>query len=273
MDFWTYSCINCVRTLPNLRTLWSKYHDQPFVIVGVHAPEFAFEKSPANVGRAIKRHGLTYPIAQDNDFATWKAFANQYWPAKYLIDAQGVLRYTHFGEGGGAATDAAIRSLLAEAGRSVKASTPGSAMRRSAAGHRVSPETYLGERGWASFANRQGPPDGRLRHYRAAGGPALDQFALVGDWQLADDERQVLRSNAGEIRFRAQAGEVNLVLGLEAGAGPVRAEVAVDGEPGKQLIIDHHDLYNLFRGGYGEHSVVVRLRGQRLAAYAFTFGA
>jgi len=271
VDFWTYSCINCLRTLPHMREVWSKYHDQPFVIIGVHAPEFVFEKSPANVADAVKRHGLAYPVAQDNDFGTWKAFGNHYWPAKYLIDAQGVIRYTHFGEGEDEATDGAIRSLLAEAGRdngahprTVHARAPELPM---------SPETYLGSRGWTAFANRVGNPDEHRHTYVAPGKLAVDNFSLAGDWQLLGDERQVLRSQAGEIRYRALASEVNLVLGVEPGAGPVVAEVTVDGKPAKTFTIDHHDLYNLFVGPYGQHEIALKVRGKELAAYAFTFGA
>jgi cytochrome c biogenesis protein CcdA/thiol-disulfide isomerase/thioredoxin len=270
VDFWTYSCINCVRTLPHMRELWSKYHDQPFVIVGVHAPEFVFEKSPANVDDAVKRHGLGYPIAQDNDFGTWKAFDNHYWPAKYLIDAQGVIRYTHFGEGEDQATDQAVRSLLGELGRTTGAST--GKERAPALDRRVSPETYLSSRGWAVFANREGAPDARPHRYSGPGTLDANSFALVGEWQLADDERQILHSNTGEIRYRALGSEVNLVLGIEKGAQPVVADVLVDGKPAKQITIDRHDLYNLFAGPYGEHEVALRFHGKNVAAYAFTFG-
>jgi cytochrome c biogenesis protein CcdA/thiol-disulfide isomerase/thioredoxin len=270
VDFWTYSCINCVRTLPHMRELWSKYRDQPFVIVGVHAPEFVFEKSPANVADAIKRHGLAYPIAQDNDFGTWKAFANHYWPAKYLLDAQGVIRYTHFGEGDDQATDEAIRSLLAEIGRTT--SRTASSPQAQALERRVSPETYLSSRGWAAFANREGAPDSHPHRYSWPGNLEANNFALVGEWQLADDERQILHSNTGEIRYQALGGEVNLVLGIEKGAQPVAADVLVDGKPAKQITIDRHDLYNLFAGPYGEHEVALRFHGKNVAAYAFTFG-
>jgi thiol-disulfide isomerase/thioredoxin len=270
VDFWTYSCINCVRTLPHMRELWARYHDQPFVIVGVHAPEFVFEKSPANVADAIKRHQLGYPIAQDNDFGTWKAFNNHYWPAKYLVDAQGVIRYTHFGEGEDEATDAAIRSLLAELGHKTGGGVH--AAHTEAPDLRMSPETYLGPRGWTAFANRAGAPDDRQHRYAAPSNLAADNFALVGDWQLLGDERQVLRSNTGEIRYRALAGQVNLVLGIEPGSAPVVAEVSVDGKPAKQLSVDRHDLYNLFTGRYGQHEIALKIRGKNLAAYAFTFG-
>jgi thiol-disulfide isomerase/thioredoxin len=271
VDFWTYSCINCVRTLPFLRQTWSKYHDQPFVIVGVHAPEFVFEKSPANVADAIEHHRLTYPVAQDNDFVTWRAFHNHYWPAKYLIDARGEIRYTHFGEGEDEATDAAIRSLLAELGHSTHQGA--TLVQAYEAEARISPETYLGARGWSSFANRASAPDARAHRYLAPDRLAEDNFALVGHWQLLDDERQVLRSQTGEIRYHALAGEVNLVLGVEPGAPPVVAEVLVDGKPGKTITVGRHDLYNLFAGPYGEHEVVLKIHGKDLAAYAFTFGA
>jgi hypothetical protein len=136
----------------------------------------------------------------------------------------------------------------------------------------MSPETYLGSRGWTAFANRAGAPDARQHRYAAPSHLAADNFALVGDWQLLGDERQVLRSNTGEIRYRALAGQVNLVLGIELGSAPVVAEVSVDGMPAKQLSVDRHDLYNLFTGPYGQHEIALRIRGKNLAAYAFTFG-
>jgi len=278
VDFWTYSCINCVRTLPHIQELWSKYKDQPFVIVGVHAPEFTFEKKPENVADAIRKHHLDYPIAQDNDFATWKAFDNQYWPAKYLIDAQGVIRYTHFGEGDYGETEQAVKSLLAELGRAAAGNASGTeassaAMRREASSGRLSPETYLGRRGWTSFANRTGMPDSRTHRYVAPRTLPADSFSLAGEWELVDGERQVLRSGSGEIRYRALAGEVNLVLGLEKGTAPVTVDVRVDGRVAKSITVDRHDLYNLYAGPYGEHEVALDIRGKNLAAYAFTFGA
>jgi len=275
VDFWTYSCINCLRTLPHIQDLWSKYKDQPFVVVGVHAPEFTFEKKPENVADAIRTHKLTYPVAQDNDFATWKAFANQYWPAKYLIDAQGMIRYTHFGEGGYDETDQAVQRLLEELGRTPSTSTgaaSSAAMRREAPEMQISPETYLGPRGWTSFVNRASSPDARLHRYVAPPALPVDEFALAGAWQLVDGERQVLRSSSGEIHYHALAGEVNLVLGLEKGGAPVLVNVRVDGKLAKSLTVDHHDLYNLYAGSYGDHEVAIAIHGPSLAAYAFTFG-
>ena len=277
VDFWTYSCINCVRTLPHIQTLWSKYKEQPFVIVGVHAPEFTFEKKPENVAEAIRTHNLDYPIAQDNDFATWKAFGNHYWPAKYLIDADGMIRYTHFGEGGYEETDQAVQSLLGELGQAATKSNGAAmvraAMRRETPPVRISPETYLGSRGWTAFTNRDGLPSSLPHRYGTPNALPADTFALTGEWQLVADERQVLRSGSGAIRYHAQAGEVNLVLGLEKGAAPVTMEIRVDGKATKAITVDHHDLYNLYTGPYGEHEVVLDIRGKNLAAYAFTFGA
>jgi cytochrome c biogenesis protein CcdA/thiol-disulfide isomerase/thioredoxin len=275
VDFWTYSCINCVRTLPHIEALWSKYKDQPFVVVGVHAPEFTFEKKPENVADAVRSHKLSYPIAQDNDFATWKAFDNQYWPAKYLIDAQGAIRYTHFGEGGYDETEQAVQSLLEELGHAPNATmgaASGEAMHREAPSMRISPETYLGPRGWTSFANPTGSPDARAHRYLAPQSLPVDDFSLAGEWQLVDSERQVLRSTSGELRYHALAGEVNVVLGLEKGGAPVTVDVRVDGRVAKSLTIDHHDLYNLYAGSYGDHEIAISIHGQRLAAYAFTFG-
>ncbi|MBI1812312.1 thioredoxin family protein [Candidatus Peregrinibacteria bacterium] len=271
IDFWTYSCINCIRTLPYLEALWQKHKDQPFVLIGVHTPEFTFEKSEKNVAAAIKEHGLTYPVAQDNDYGTWNAFNNQYWPAHYLIDAEGNIRYTHFGEGAYDETDQAVTSLLAEIGSaSVSKSMPPEAARRQ---RDVTPETYLHSRSWDSFGNAQGQPDAAVHTYTAPTRMNLHKFYLVGTWQLVADERQVLQSDSGEIRIRALAGEVNLVLGPETSTQPVKADIEVDGTSYKTIAIQNHDLYTLFKGSYGQHDVVLKLHGKGVAAYAFTFGS
>lgn len=272
IDFWTYSCINCIRTLPYIEALWEKYKDQPFVLIGVHTPEFIFEKSEQNVAAAIKKHGLTYPVAQDNNFGTWDAFTNNAWPAKYLIDAEGNIRYTHVGEGDYAKTDQAIASLLAEMGMKIdtKKSLPKEALRDHPP---ITRETYLHSRSWASFANAEGPPNEEVIRYEVPQSLDLHTFALAGTWQLIDDERQVIRSSEGEIHLRALAGEVNLVMGLEGAKEPVTVDIEVDGKPGISLPVEDHDLYNLFEGAYGEHDIVLKIKGSGLAAYAFTFGA
>ncbi len=272
VDFWTYSCINCIRTLPYIEAYAQKYQNQPFVIVGVHTPEFTFEKSEKNVAMAIKEHGLTYPIAQDNNFETWNAFENHYWPAKYLIDAQGNIRYEHFGEGNYDETDKAIASLLEEigattgSGMAIPANPPATPYRD------ITPETYLHSRSWDAFGNSQGAPDLALHNYTAPSTMEANRYYLQGKWQLVNDERQVLRSESGEVRIKAVAGEVNLVLGLEEGAAPVKADISIDGTFSKTITIDAHDLYTLYKGDYGTHDVVLKLHGKGVEAFAFTFG-
>jgi len=182
VDFWTYTCINCIRTLPYLKAWDRRYRADGLVIVGVHTPEFPFERDPGNVGDAIAQNGLRYPVAQDNDHATWNAYGNQYWPAKYLIDARGRVRYTHFGEGSYERTEHAIRRLLAEAGRTPRR---GMARARAETASRLvtTPESYLGAARATRFTNgtiRPGtetfrPPPGGLPH---------DQLAFEGTWRI-----------------------------------------------------------------------------------------
>lgn len=271
VDFWTYSCINCIRTLPHIEGFWQKYKNQPFMLLGVHTPEFVFEKSEANVARAIKDHGLTYPTAQDNDYATWSAFANRYWPAKYLIDAEGYVRYVHFGEGNYEETDEAIASLLTEIGVKVSGEREAVSEEPERRGGPVSAETYLGERSWSALGNAQGDPSGGTVSYAVPTESALHSYYLVGQWQLVDGEHQVLRSDAGEIRMRFLGGEINLVLGSETGK-PVAVDVFIDGKEVKSISVDHHDLYGLFKGPYGEHELLLKIQGTGLEGYAFTFG-
>ncbi len=284
VDFWTYSCINCIRTLPYLQGYWEKYgvmnedgtidlDATPFVLLGVHTPEFVFEKSEANVADAIERHGLTYPTAQDNDYQTWRAFENRFWPAKYLIDAEGSVRYRHFGEGAYEETDEAIASLLAEIGVSVE----DGAVTEQRDGERrdQTPELYVGERSWPAFFNAEGDPSpGEDIAYDAPEDLPLHRYGLEGTWRLSDDEeRQVLVSEEGSIHLRFLGSEANLVLGLEEGADPVEAEVIMDGNVTETFTIDRNDLFVLFTGDYGEHRLTLRLKGSGVAAYAFTFGS
>lgn len=302
VDFWTYSCINCIRTLPYIRGYWERYANgqwtmnngqiaNNFVLIGIHSPEFVFEKSEQNVKDAIARHKITYPVAQDNDFKTWRAFANRYWPAKYLIDAEGYIRYTHFGEGGYEETDLAIQSLLAEMGVNVEESPafapPGGAstLRLLATGDRSvgreeseeggrrdrSPETYLGSRSWPALGNGSMLPSDKMVTYEAPDSMKLHKYYLVGDWQMVDDERQVLRSDTGEIRMKFLGSEINLVLGMEDPKVKPKVEVMVDGKSIKSFMVDKHDLFQLYKGDYGEHEVILKITGKGLAGYAFTF--
>ena len=269
VDFWTYSCINCIRTLPHLRELWARYSDKPFVLLGVHSPEFVFEKSEANVADAIRRYELTYPIAQDNDFATWRAFANRYWPAKYLIDAEGRIRYTHFGEGAYTETDQAVRALLAEIGVDTDAASLGEAQ---AGGRNLSPELYLGFRGWNLLANGSSEETDAVTSYEISEELPLHHYALSGDWQVRDKERQVLIGEEGEIHLHFLGGEVNLVLGMTEDSPPASVHVEVDGEHVQSFTIDRQDMVQLWKGEYGEHDLVLKVSGSGVEAYAFTFG-
>jgi thiol-disulfide isomerase/thioredoxin len=275
VDFWTYSCINCIRTLPYIQGYWDKFQDQPFVLIGVHSPEFVFEKDQQNVKDAIERHGLTYPVAQDNDFETWRLFANRYWPAKYLIDAEGYVRYTHFGEGAYDETDEAIQSLLAEIGADVEDMpvTENPETRR----RDLTPELYIGERSWPTFAKatagKPAEPDDLVHLYEPPADLPLHAYSLGGEWQLVEGEHQVLRSAEGELRLKFLGGEANLVLGLADGAAPVAVEVAIDGKKAQTFKVDRHDLFELFKGEYGEHELTLRFMGAGVEAYAFTFGS
>ena len=278
VDFWTYSCINCIRTLPYIQGYWEKFGalkkangESAFVLLGVHSPEFVFEKSEENVADAIKRHGLTYPTAQDNLFGTWRAFANRYWPAKYLIDAEGYIRYTHFGEGGYEETESAIASLLQEIG--VEGSKEGKESIEGTGRRNLTPETYLGERSWPALGNGSLVPTDEETLYKAPEALELHKYYLVGEWQMIDRERQVLLSAEGEIRMKFLGGEINLVLGLEEGTKNIEAEVEVDGELVKEILIDKDDLFHLFTGEYGEHELILRIHGKGVAGYAFTFGS
>ena len=276
VDFWTYSCINCIRTLPHIQEYWEKFKDKPFMLIGVHSPEFVFEKSEKNVADAIQRHRLTYPVAQDNDFGTWRVFSNHYWPAKYLVDAEGYIRYSHFGEGGYEETEEAIRSLLEEIGVGVEGTTGvtlSSSKGDTGRYRELTPETYLGARSWPALLNGPRIPSDEVIPYKVPEGIFLHRYALIGDWQLVDDERQVLRSSEGEIRMKFLAGEINLVLGLENGASPVAADVWVDGKKIQSFTVDHDDLYSLWKGEHGEHELVLKFKGAGVSGYAFTFGS
>jgi cytochrome c biogenesis protein CcdA/thiol-disulfide isomerase/thioredoxin len=271
VDFWTYSCINCIRTLPYIEGYWDKYKDSNFVLVGVHTPEFVFEQETDNVKAALKKYGLTYPVVQDNDFGTWNAFANRYWPAKYLIDAEGYIRYEHFGEGNYEETDEAIASLLAEIGAKGK-DMPVPEEPSAGAGQR-SPETYVGSRSWPALANAKGNPSPEEVTYKAPETLALHKYALDGTWQLSGDgEYQQLQSASGEVRMHFQGSEINLVLGLAEGVKKIPAEVWIDGKKVKDFDVTMHDLYQLYKGSAGEHELILKLKGKGVEAYAFTFG-
>ena len=258
VDFWTYSCINCLRTLPYLREWDDRYREAGLTIVGVHSPEFAFERKESNVRENVRELGLRYPIALDNDFATWSAWHNQYWPAKYLLDRNGHVRYFHFGEGEYAETEQAIRKLIGDAAPNASGLAEASPRRL------VTPESYLG---FARLDRNGGDPivEGKAGTYTFPLGLDDNELAFGGVWTV-ERERAVAGREA-RLRLRYRAGDVFLVL---TGRGTV--DVVVDGEPERTVRVRGDRLYTLVdRPKNGEHLLELRF-SPGVAAYAFTFG-
>jgi len=275
VDFWTYSCINCLRTLPYL-TAWDRtYHRDGLTIVGVHSPEFPFEKDAGNVEEAIERNGIHYPVAQDNDLATWSAYGNQYWPAEYFIDAQGRVRYAHFGEGEYGKKEQIIRELLAEAGRPVAKKESG-AHGVAPSTSVTTPETYLGAERAERFVNPMLSPGSH--DFGDPSSPPLNEFAYRGRWKIA---LQSATAKGGSLDLDFGARRVYLVLGSPGRTRHMR--VLLDGRPipdsiagsdvhGGTVDITAQRLYNLVDlHKVGHH--VLRLEPEAgVSGYAFTFG-
>ena len=290
VDFWTYSCINCLRALPYVESWYEKYKDHGLVVIGVHAPEFAFEKDPNNVRRAVTDLKITYPVALDNDYAIWQAFNNQYWPAHYFIDATGRIRAHHFGEGNYDESEQIIRTLLTEAGQS-NLPPPGMGQTKAVGvqappdeAHDQSPETYVGYRRADNFASPGGFTQDQTHLYAAPAALKLNQWALAGSWNV-DPEKAVLGASGGKIEFRFYARDLHLVLGPRSDGKPVHFRVTLDGAaPGANHgadtdssgagIIDGQRLYQLIRqsGDVGEHVFSIEFLDPGVQAYSFTFG-
>lgn len=210
IDFWTYSCINCIRTQPYLNAWHDKYKDDGLVIIGVHAPEFAFEKITSNVQDAVKAAEINYPVALDNDFSTWKAYENQFWPAKYLIDKNGLVRYTHFGEGEYEETEATIQALLKEKGANISESVT-KTNDKSTSRRDQTPETYLGYERAERFANAGGFAEDLSTNYKVVKDLANNQWSFGGDWQVKSGE-SVSTKDESILRLKFSAKEVYLVM-------------------------------------------------------------
>jgi len=288
IDFWTYSCINCLRTLPHVRAWAEKYKDQGLIVIGVHTPEFAFERDINNIQRAIARQHITYPVAVDNRYAIWRAFNNQYWPAHYFIDTQGRIRHHHFGEGEYAQSERVIQQLLREAGRSNVASGV-IAVDATGAGAAPdfrnvrSPETYLGFQRARNFISPGGFARRSSKHY-TTDAPRLNEWGLSGQWEV-NEEYALLTGTQGGITFRFHARDLHLVLGPGEGGTPVRFKVTIDGMPpdaahGTDInadgegVVQEERLYQLIRqsGTIGEHRFDIQFLDPGVQAYAFTFG-
>ncbi|HLY58961.1 MAG TPA: cytochrome c biogenesis protein DipZ [Stellaceae bacterium] len=287
VNFWTYSCINCLRAIPYVRAWAEKYKDQGLVVIGVHAPEFAFEKSIDNVRKAVADLKISYPVAIDNDYAIWRGFNNNYWPAHYFIDAQGRIRHHHFGEGEYDESEKIIQQLLAEAGKSA----PGGLVPVAATGVEAAPdlrdvesgETYIGYERAENFVS----PSGAVRdaaHVYEPGMPRLNDWSLAGDWTVGP-EHASLDTADGSIRYRFHARDLHLVLGPAADGKPVRFQVTIDGAApgashgtdtdanGKGTVTSQR-LYQLVRqdGSIADHLFEIRFLNPGVRAYAFTFG-
>jgi cytochrome c biogenesis protein CcdA/thiol-disulfide isomerase/thioredoxin len=288
VDFWTYSCINCLRALPYVKAWSEKYQDHGLVVIGVHTPEFAFEKDIGNVRKALHDLGIAYPVAIDNDFAVWRAFQNHYWPAHYFIDAKGRFRHHHFGEGEYDRSEQVIRQLLAEAGwplpgDAVVAVAASGAQAPSAAVEVASPETYIGLARAENFISPGGAQK-NISHRYDAPPPRLNQWGLAGDWTIFN-ENAVLDSAGGRIVYRFHARDLHLVLGSDEDDKPVRFRVRIDGAnpganhgvdaaPDGSGIVTQHRLYQLIRqsGPIADHTFEIEFLDPGVHAYAFTFG-
>jgi cytochrome c biogenesis protein CcdA/thiol-disulfide isomerase/thioredoxin len=288
VDFWTYSCINCLRALPYVKAWADKYKDQGLVVIGVHAPEFAFEKNIENVKKAIGDLKIDYPVAIDNNYAIWRAFDNQYWPAHYFIDAQGRVRHHHFGEGEYDQSEHVIQQLLAEAG---KTSVAGDVVDVKAMGTEAasdgsdvqSQETYVGWQRSENFVGTEGTVNDAAHTY-AASQPQLNQWGLTGNWTVGS-EQAVLNDKDGSIYYKFHARDLHLVLGPGADGKPVRFAVTIDGKPpaanhgtdtdeAGQGTVTGQRLYQLVRtsGPVADHTFEIKFLDPGVQAYAFTFG-
>ena len=286
IDFWTYSCINCLRSIPYVVAWDERYRRDGLVVIGVHAPEFAFERDVANVRSAVTSLGIHYPVAIDNDYAVWRAFENHYWPAHYFVDHLGRVRYHHYGEGDYETSERVIRQLLTEAGHPprsgaarVAAEGVGAESARTAL---RSPETYVGYVRAANFASPGGQVRDRVQDYAPA--PlALNQWSLAGRWTVGRQSARLDRAG-GRIAFRFHARDLHLVLGSTTGA-PVRFRVTIDGRaPGAMAGMDAdargmgrvtgQRLYQLIRqrGEIGERTFEIEFLDGGAEAFAFTFG-
>jgi thiol-disulfide isomerase/thioredoxin len=289
IDFWTYTCINWLRTLPYTRAWAKKYRDQELVVIGVHAPEFAFEKNLSNVRRAVKDMHVDYPIAVDNDHIIWDAFRNQYWPAQYFIDSQGRVRHHHFGEGAYEQSEMIIQELLREAGfagvsgepvsvdaHGVEAAADWSSLK--------SPENYLGLARTENFASPGGAVLDKPRVYALPARLRLNDWALSGDWTVKAQVATLNQPN-GRIAYRFHARDLHLVMGPTASGAAVRFRLTIDGKPpgaahgidvdeqGEGTVTEQR-LYQLIRqpNPIADRQFEIEFLGSGVEAFAFTFG-
>ncbi|KOQ75660.1 cytochrome c biogenesis protein DipZ [Stenotrophomonas maltophilia] len=292
VDFWTYSCINCLRAMPFVHEWERRYRDHGLVVIGVHTPEFAFERDPRNVMKAVQQLKVEYPVALDNQYTIWRAFNNRYWPAQYFVDAQGNIRGHQFGEGNYARSEQVIRRLLTEAGQThlPPPADPAAADLQGVAaqadmGNLRSPETYLGHARAEQFASPGGQRSDTAFDYTLPTALALNQWGLSGQWTITDEAAQLQRAG-GRIVFQFHARDLHLVLAPGQDGKPVRFRVWLDGKPlpatdaGSDVgadgsgVVNEHRLFQLVRqrGTVGPHRFEIEFLDAGVQAYAFTFG-
>jgi cytochrome c biogenesis protein CcdA/thiol-disulfide isomerase/thioredoxin len=277
IDFWTYTCINCIRTLPYVKAWDERYRDKGLTVIGVHTPEFPFEREAGNVADAIAQNGLEYPVVQDNEYGTWEAWGNQYWPAKYLIDTKGRVRFAHFGEGEYGKTEGAIRKLLAEAGHQPGARAEAHAETPSAGV--TTPESYLGAGRALRFVN--GSIAAGTQDFTASAAEVPDDgLAYEGRWRIGFDDATALAGARLDLNFGAR--RVFLVLGSQGGK-PRPLRVLLDGKPLPQRFagadvhdgvatIDRQRLYRLVELPSAQRHLLTLEFAPGISGYAFTFG-
>jgi thiol-disulfide isomerase/thioredoxin len=298
VDFWTYSCINCIRTIPYLVDWNEKYADKGLIIVGIHSPEFEFEKNIDNVKAAVQKYGIKYPVLQDNNKGTWDAYQNNYWPRKYLIDNEGYIRYDHIGEGGYAEVEKVIQSLLTERAAQTGISeinlninknttTPKNVQTVDFAKVNT-PELYFGyQLARAPLGNPEGFKPNQIVTYSVPQRSDIKPNAiyLIGDWKNNADNME-LQSDTGRIALVYSAKSANIVAGAKGAVAAAELSISEDGaaltnksgrgidlsDQGK-LVVDGQRLYNLsMHEGYGWHSLIIDVKGKGFQMYTFTFG-
>ena len=262
IDFWTYSCINCIRTLPYVTKWYDTYKDKGLVVIGVHTPEFAFEKVTSNVQDAINHFGIHYPVAQDNDYGTWTAYNNEYWPAEYLINQSGRIVHEHFGEGEYDVTENAIRELLGLNATSTQTS---------ALGNIQSPEMYF-ETDRLQYLDSSQQASAQPTNYTLPSSVALNNFALGGQWQFQSDHAQTTASN-DIIRLHFSSGKLYMVAASADPTKTITLKITVDGKQQPDVTVQESQLYTLFNSNdYTDHTVDIQISDPGFQAFTFTFG-
>jgi thiol-disulfide isomerase/thioredoxin len=293
VDFWTYSCINCIRTIPHLNEWYDKYSDKGLVIVGIHTPEFDFEKDSNNVKSAVQKFGIKYPVLQDNDKETWDEYDNRYWPRKYLIDDEGYIRYDHIGEGAYNETEKVIQSLLSERASHLGINNINLNVSQNIEGDSrlesqdvnfskiQSPELYFGyEFARASLGNIEGFKPNQSVFYNLPANSEIkpNVIYLEGKWKNNPDNME-LQSNNGSIILKYNAKSVNIVAGgkgnftVTQDGKLITNDLSKDSSNDGKFVIDEQRLYNLVTNkDYGEHTIEIDVKGQGFQIYTFTFG-